>query len=73
MADFSFKHRTDRDGFKWEIYLQPFRMSHVFLWCHDTFGPPVRDGVWDYHGGWIKFKDRSQVDWFLLRWSNAAD
>ncbi len=71
-----FKHRPDRD-YKWEWYYSPQgkEFLSVYGWLWDTFGHPGTDpetGVhsgWDSHGGWIKFKEESDMLLFLLRWS----
>ena len=68
--NFEFKHKPGRQ-FEWEIYLRPQSTfgSHIFMWCCNTYGSPISGGDWDYHGGWIFFRHRKYVDWFLLRWS----
>ena len=62
-----FKHRPDRE-YEWETYYSPqgLEMGALYEWCRETFGRP--GGRWDNHGGWIKFRTRADVDWFLLRW-----
>jgi hypothetical protein len=61
-----FKKRNDW----WEAYLNPSLWPHDLpIWLFNTFGEPVRNGLWDYHSGWVKFRERKHVDWFLLKWT----
>ena len=66
--NWNFKHRPDRK-YKWETYYSPqgHEMGELYIWCHKTYGPTGER--WDSHGGWIKFKEQSDVVLFLLRWS----
>jgi hypothetical protein len=67
-VNWDFKHHPTRQ-YKWEAYYSPQDPStwgELYRWCRETFGD--EGGRWDSHGGWIKFRERADVDWFLMRW-----
>lgn len=51
------------EGFKEPYPEDTYR--EINQWCFDTFGYQARTA---YHI--FEFKQRSDLDWFLLRWSN---
>ena len=57
--------------YPWRWYYSPqgTEFQEVMLWCYDTYGQPVRNNRWDCYAGYISFRDKSDADWFLLRWS----
>ena len=68
-----FKHRPDKD-YKWEWYYSPqgSETGEVYKWCWETYGHPGRalgNGLWENHGGWIKFREKEDMLMFVLRWS----
>lgn len=67
----NFKHRPDRQ-FHYEAYYSPQgdEMHELYKWMRATFGVPVRDGLWDIHGGWIHLRSESELTMFLLRWAS---
>lgn len=73
-VDWNFQYNEPWD--LWIGYYSPMipeEVPDVLGWCEDTFG--LRsfhiDSVirWGYSGGDIWFRNREDVDWFLLRWS----
>lgn len=43
-------------------------------WCVKTFGCPPANGMWQPHGRWYMnnrkfwFRDKKDLEWFVLRW-----
>ena len=46
----------------------------IEIWCIKTFGCTPANGVWEPHGRWYMnnskfwFKDKQDLEWFLLKW-----
>lgn len=62
------KYLTARStgGAKWD---------DMMAWMTETFGPTAQDGVWTADQRWYAnnskfwFRDKQDLEWFMLRWS----
>lgn len=57
-----------------ELYGPSNIWNEMITWAVDTFGPTPYDGVWTSDARWYVnnakfwFKDKKDLEWFLLRW-----
>ena len=55
-----------QSGAKWDA---------MMTWMTETFGPTAKDGVWTADQRWdannakFWFRDKQDLEWFMLRWS----
>lgn len=65
-----FSHRPG-EWFEWEWYYSPQgnEFSQVIGWLYTTFGHPGASGEWNGTGGYIRFRNKKDAEWFKLRWS----
>ena len=56
--------------------------DEMYKWCEDNFGPPFDNSVhswvmdnpkWVKSFGGVRFKEESQAQWFVLRFSDEID
>lgn len=58
------------------VKLYGFIWPEVEDWCTASFGPTPKEGVWEPHGRWyanngaLWFRNKKDLDWFLIRWQS---
>ena len=74
---------TTQDGYEYysvevngrEYYGDYSVWEDMINWAFETYGPTPTDGIWTSGARWYVnnarfwFKDKKDLEWFILRWS----
>ena len=72
-VDWNFEQKPNNPWVGYYSPMIPGEVPYVLKWCNLVFGPrtpyETDNNRWAYDAGYFRFRDREDVEWFLLRWS----